>query len=203
MSAEVAPEFSFLVDITTLPLIGRSYPIKASPEECALVAARLGLQSVGAISAVLEIKPAGKGLIKVTGTAKAEVVQTCVVSLAPVAAHVEDEVSATFVTEERAALDAKKKERAKARKLASKKVDEEEEEIIGLQGDDPPDIARDGRIDLGEVAVVHLALALNPYPRAPGAAFDAQAWTGEAEKDEKASTISPFAALAKLKKPGS
>ncbi|MBY0511085.1 MAG: DUF177 domain-containing protein [Rhodospirillaceae bacterium] len=202
MSAEVAPEFSFPVDITTLPAIGRSYPIKASPEECGLVAARLGLQSIGAINAVLEITPAGKGLIKVTGTVKAEVVQTCVVSLAPVPAHVEDAVSATFVTEERAAADALKKERAKARKSVPKKAAGEEEEVIGLQGDDPPEIARDGRIDLGEVAVVHLALALDPYPKAPGAAFDAQAWGGEGEKDEKATVVSPFAALAKLKKPG-
>lgn len=206
MSAEVAPEFSFPADITTLPAIGRSYPIKASPEECGLVAARLGLQSIGAINAVLEMKPAGKGLIKVTGTVKAEVVQTCVVTLAPVPAHVEDEISATFVTEDRAAAEALKKERAKARQSASKKATEDDEEVVGLQGDDPPEIARNGRIDLGEVAVVHLALALDPYPRAPGAAFDAQAWApvlgGDAEKDEKPTPVSPFAALAKLKKPG-
>jgi uncharacterized metal-binding protein YceD (DUF177 family) len=200
MSAEVAPEFSFPVDITTLPSIGRTYTIKASPEECTLVAARLGLQSVGAINAVLEIKPAGKGLIKVTGTAKADVVQTCVVSLAPVPAQVEDEVSATFVTEERAAADVLKKERAKAKRAAGKKAEDPEEEVVGLGGDDPPEIARDGRIDLGEVAVVQLALALDPYPRAPGAAFNPEAWGGEAEKAEKSATVSPFAALAKLKK---
>jgi uncharacterized metal-binding protein YceD (DUF177 family) len=202
MSAEVTPEFSFPIDITTLPAIGRSYPIKASPEECALVAARLGLQSIGAIHAVLEMTPASKGMIKVTGTVEADVVQTCVVSLAPVPAHVEDAISATFVTEDRAAADALKKERAKARKSPSKKAEEDEEEVIGLQGDDPPEIARDGRIDLGEVAVVHLALALDPYPRAPGAAFDAQVWADEPEKDEKPTVVSPFAALAKLKKPG-
>jgi uncharacterized metal-binding protein YceD (DUF177 family) len=202
MSAEVAPEFSFSIDITTLPPTGRSYTIEASAEERTLVAARLGLQSIGALNAVLELKPTGKGLIKVSGTVKADVVQTCVVSLAPVAAHVEDDVSATFVTEERAAADAAKKERAKAKKSASKKAADEAEEVIGLQGDDPPEIARNGRIDLGEVAVVHLALALDPYPRAPGAAFDAEVWTGDGEKDEKSTAVSPFAALAKLKKPG-
>lgn len=200
------PEFSFPIDITTLPVSGRTYTIKASEDERAQVAQRLGLQKIDALSAVLDVATTSKGTIKVTGQVTADVVQTCVVSLGPVPAKVADNVSATFVTEDRAEADKLKKERererAKAKTRAPKKSELEEEEVVTLGGDDPPEVAQGGRIDLGEVAVVHLALALAPYPRAPGVAFDAEAWTAAPEKDEKSSSIRPFAALAKLKKPG-
>ena len=198
----VEPEFSFPVDVMTLPLSGRTYKIQASEEQRARVAARLDVQKVDSLTAVLEIAPSGKGLIKVTGQLHADVVQTCVVSLAPVPAHVTDNVSATFITEERAAADRLKKERAKARTRSPKKPEDEDEEVLGLEGDDPPETALEGRIDLGEVAVVHLAIALDPYPRAPGQTFDAKVWGVEPENEEKAAPVSPFAALAKLKKPG-
>jgi len=201
MTAEV--EFSFPIDITSLPLAGRNYTITAPADACVRVAARLDLQAVNSLTAILNIAPGGKGVIKVAGEVKADVVQTCVVSLAPVPAQVKDAVAANFITEEKAAADKLKKERAKAKARAAKKAVEEEEEVISAQGDDPPDVALGGRIDLGEVAVTHLALALNPYPRAPGAAFDAKAWGLHEENPEKPANVSAFAALAKLKKPGS
>lgn len=199
----VEPEFSFPVDITTLPLSGRSYTITASPEQCARVAERLDLQGISALSAVLEIAPSGKGLIKVTGEMKADVTQTCVVSLAPVLAQVVDTVSASFMTEERAAADKLRKERAKAKAKPGKKAEDSDEEVVTALGEDPPETALEGRIDLGELTVVHLALALAPYPRAPGVSFDAGTWGAAPEIPEKTPEISPFAALAKLKKPGS
>jgi uncharacterized metal-binding protein YceD (DUF177 family) len=194
-------EFSFPIDVIALPPSGRSYTIEASEDERARVAQRLGLQKVAALSAVLEVAPGKKkGHIKVSGQVTADVTQACVVSLAPVPAHVTDAVSASFMTEERAAADKLKKERAKAK---GKTAETEEEEVLAAHGEDPPEVAIEGRIDLGEIAVVHLALALDPYPRAPGAAFDAKAWGVEPEKDEKTASVSPFAALAKLKKPES
>jgi uncharacterized metal-binding protein YceD (DUF177 family) len=50
-----------------------------------------------------------------------------------------------------------------------------------------------GVIDLGEAAAEQLALALDPYPRKPDAVLDDAAEKGAA---------SPFAALARLKRPG-
>ena len=68
---------------------------------------------------------------------------------------------------------------------------------MDLGQEEPPEEALDGQIDLGELAVVHLALGLDPYPRAPGAAFKAPSWV---EKDGKSEPESPFAVLAQLKK---
>jgi uncharacterized metal-binding protein YceD (DUF177 family) len=190
-----APEFSFPVDVAMLPPMGRHYTITASDEERARVAARLDLQKVDELSAAFEVKPAAGGQIKVTGQVRGVVVQTCVVSLAPVPAQVSETVEAAFITEERAAKDHAKREKAKA----SGKALADEDEALGAEDDDPPEVAAGGRIDLGELTVAQLALGLDPYPRAPGAAFDAKTWGGDPESAEKAPQTSPFAALAQLK----
>ena len=59
---------------------------------------------------------------------------------------------------------------------------------------EPPETIIDGVIDIGELAAQFLALALDPYPRAPGVALD-QVWS---DGDEP--TSSPFAAIEKLKR---
>ena len=51
----------------------------------------------------------------------------------------------------------------------------------------------DGSIDLGELVAESLGLALDPYPRKPGAEFTTGA------HDEKNPSPSPFAALEPLK----
>jgi hypothetical protein len=63
-----------------------------------------------------------------------------------------------------------------------------------LETDDPPETIRDGIIDLGAVATEFLVLGLDPYPRKPGAVFDAPPAGDPAGH--------PFAALAALKKDG-
>lgn len=187
-------ELSYSIDVTALTPVGRSYTIRSGDDECARLAVRLGLQRVDSLTAVLDVKVVAGGHIKVTGRLDADVVQTCGVTLELVAAKITGAVSAMFMTEERAAREKAKRERAKARN--------EDEVVVDVSEDDPPEVARDGRIDLGEVAIVHLALALDPYPRAAGAAFDPQVWGLEPDKGPDTPGSGPFAALAKLKSPG-
>jgi uncharacterized metal-binding protein YceD (DUF177 family) len=73
------------------------------------------------------------------------------------------------------------------------------EELVSVDEDDPPELVDEGRIDLGELVVEQLVLALNPYPRAEGADFDAKVW-GNEEDDDVVSGSNPFAALKKLEK---
>ncbi len=56
--------------------------------------------------------------------------------------------------------------------------------------DDPPDVLEGDKIDLGAYVVEDLSLAIDPFPRKPGAAFEAP---------DTGAEISPFAVLAKLK----
>jgi hypothetical protein len=58
---------------------------------------------------------------------------------------------------------------------------------------EPTETLRDGIVDLGAIATEFLILGIDPYPRKPGAVFDAP----QAKENVAAQ---PFAALAALKK---
>jgi uncharacterized metal-binding protein YceD (DUF177 family) len=191
------PEFSFPVAVDDVPQAGGTYAITADAEARARVATRLGLQDVAAIKATFDVRPTGAGQVSVTGTVDATLTQTCVVSLGPVPATLHEEISAVFITEDRAARDRAKAAKSKHRRARP----EDDDEMLEVGLEDPPEVAQNDRIDLGEVAVVHLAVALDPYPRAPGAAFDPKVWGLDEEKTAETMPVSPFAALEKLKKP--
>jgi hypothetical protein len=62
--------------------------------------------------------------------------------------------------------------------------------VIDPEAEDPPDVADGDTIDLGAILVEELALALDPFPRKPGAAFEAP---------PSEALASPFAVLRSLK----
>ena len=72
--------------------------------------------------------------------------------------------------------------------------------IVGIDDEEPDPF--DGKsLDLGEIAVEELALAMDPYPRAPGADHVlSHLIPSDDENDEQAS---PFAKLQALKRRGS
>ena len=90
--------------------------------------------------------------MRVEGEVSARITQTCVVSLEPFEVDVEEPVEARFLPR-----DAK---RPAPESGADEFVDPDE-----------PDEIVDGRVDLGKLASEFLTLALDPYPRKPGAAF--------------------------------
>jgi uncharacterized metal-binding protein YceD (DUF177 family) len=67
---------------------------------------------------------------------------------------------------------------------------EDPEVEIDPEGDDPPDVLPASEVDVAAYVVEHLALELDPFPRKPGAEFDAP---------EPENPVSPFAALSRLK----
>lgn len=152
-------------------------PVTASEAECRAIAAFLGIPAVESCKATFEVRSRRDGGVVVHGTVGAAVVQSCVVTLAPVPQTVVERVDVTFVPP------------AVAAKLA-------EEIDYEATGDDPPDVLEGTAIDLGQIATEHLALGLDPYPRAPGAAFAA---TEDADAAEEDAPPSPFAELARLK----
>jgi uncharacterized metal-binding protein YceD (DUF177 family) len=176
----LAPEFSLPVEIAGLPPSGRHYRIAATTEERTRVAARIGVTSIDRLEAELDVRAAAGGVIRVQGTVEADLVQSCVVTLQPVPARIREQVAVAFAEPRPAARHA-----------------HDAEEVVELEDEDPPEIATEGRIDLGEVAVAQIVLGLDPYPRAPGAAFDPKLMGRESQKTV---ADSPFAALAKLKK---
>lgn len=165
------------VVVTTLPPGGKDVSVEADATERAALARMLGLVDVKALTGRFVLHPAGAA-VNVTGTVSGRVTQTCIVSLDPFEAAVEEPVDLQFMPE--GGIEAW---------IARHRPDPS----LDLAYDvDPPDAIVDGKVDLGAVTAEFLALGLDPYPRKPGIAFEPD--PAAAEKDP-----SPFAALARLK----
>jgi hypothetical protein len=166
-----------------VPPTGTHVKIEADEATRAALARAAAVPAVAALRAELEIRPwSGDGFL-VTGRVVARLTQTCVVSLEPIETNVDETVEVKLVPPEA---------------MAKFEVHPDENGEIDLDAAalDLPDPIEGGVIDLGAIVTEHFMLGIDPYPRKPGAVFDAAAAgvaTGDAE-------LSPFAALARLKK---
>jgi len=161
------PEFSHRLPLAQVPAAGRDLRLEAGPAERAALAHRLGLLTLHALTADLHVVPDAEGAIQVTGRMTAELDQACGVTLVPVRQSVEEPVAWRLLPE------------------GMEPSDGEE---------DPDDIeSEQGVADLGEALAQQLSLAVDPYPRAPGAEL--------AREIGDQDSHGPFAALLKLKRP--
>jgi len=164
--------FRRMVPVAKIGEAGFVQTIAAKPGEFQKIADYLELAGIGALSAEVGLaRWRGKG-VRVNGKLKADITQTCVVTLDPVAAHVEAEFERRFLPD----------------------VEEESTDVfVDPEGEDPAEpLGRD--IDIGEILVEELALNLDPYPRKPGVEFQTAEDAAPPSPREN-----PFAALAKLK----
>jgi uncharacterized metal-binding protein YceD (DUF177 family) len=177
MTTEVL--FSRPARVEALPKDGLTQTIEANPAERAALAALNGLPGIAKLTATFVLRRAGRGGVRVSGTVHAELTQTCVVSLEPFEATLDEPVDVRF---------APPAEEGAARRAASGAP----AETVLLDAEDAPDPIVDGRVDLGALAAEFMALGLDPYPRKPGVAF--------APPAEAATPESPFEALADVGK---
>lgn len=174
---EPTPEFSRLVAVDSLGEAPVVKQIAANEEERAALARRLGLLALDSLSADLSVERLpGKAVIRVSGRFVAEVTQACAVSLEPVPARLSEEFSQLYA-------------------LASE-TPQQREQIVDAEAEDPPEAVGARGLDLGEAVVQQVALALDPYPRAPGARPPAGS---EETLEEARAPDGPFAALKTLK----
>ena len=171
-------EFSRFVEADSVGTHRMERRISANPEERAALAKRFALIGIDRLEAVFTLKRAGGGVIHVQGEIQAEVTQACVVTLAPVPAKIAETFSADFA-------DADDRRRPTA------------EADLDFEAGDPPEPIRNGHIDLGELAAEQLSLALDPYPRAPGAAIPAEYSPDPEEEQEPDRPVNPFSILKK------
>ena len=172
--SQEAPEFSRPVEVEALGAEGAAFEIEANPEERGALARRFGLLGLDRLRAEVTVAPVSRRLFRVNGRLEAEVVQSCVVTLEPVAGVVRESFSALF---------------GEAGPGAAALLPEAEEEV--------PEPIELGRIDIGEVAAQHLSLGLDPYPRRPGAAVPDQYVADPPGAEERGA--GPFAGLAGLR----
>ena len=176
MSAE---PLSYPVLAGDIPGQGKHFSFQADAEQRAKLAEAFGVPEVQSLEVELEIRPVRGRAFSVRGAVSADVVQNCVVTLEPVQQRVEEAVNVTLIRAEDVAPGSPRKD-----------------VLVDAAEADGPELYHNGRIDLGSIAREHVALGLDPYPRAAGVDF-----AGHLE-DDPAADSSPFAALAKLKGQG-
>lgn len=167
-------EFSYPVRAGHIKDEPQTYSIEADAAQCAALAKRFGLPGIAKLSGTFKLQHERGGIIAANLAMAAQVTQICVVTLEPFAAKIKDVVHLRFVPE--AAL---------SRVPPGAEEDEEDITPDSLESPDELPYAND-QIDLGAALAEQLALALDPYPRKPGAALP------EAAQDLSAN---PFAAL--------
>jgi uncharacterized metal-binding protein YceD (DUF177 family) len=170
----VTPEFSRPLRVDRIPAAGCEEEIVAEQPERDALARRFEVPSIPMLRARFSALPGRRGGVELKGVVEAEVERTCIVSLEPFIEIVAEEVKRYFLAATRPG--------PHAAVLAIDPLD-----------DDSPDPVEGGAIDLGEIAAETLGLALDPYPRKPGATF-------EVETDSDADMARPFDVLARLKK---
>lgn len=157
----MTPELHRPVAVDRIGPRGLAVEVEAKPDELPAIAARLRILALESLRCAFKLRRVGASTVEAEGVLRARVSETCVVSLDPFSHDVEEAFTVHFVPP-------------------------------GTEDDNPDPEAVDqipctgGAADLGETAVEQLALALDPFPRKPGAALPAEA------ADE---APSPFAAL--------
>jgi len=157
----VTAELHRLVAADRVGAAGLDVTVEANAAERAALARRMHLPDVLSLRCTFRLVRLTADCILAEGHLLAKVVQTCVVSLDDFAAEIDEHFRVRFVP-------------------------------AGQESDDPDPEADDeiaytgGALDLGEAAAEQLGLALDPYPRAPGA---------ELPEIETGPDEHPFAAL--------
>lgn len=156
-------ELDCLIPVHRIGADGMDVVVEASAAERAALAARMGIPDVRSLVCRFRVTRRGAERFAAAGHLSAQVVRTCVISLDDFVAAVDEHFRLRFVPAG--------------------------EEADVIDPEDPVDEIgyRDGVLDLGEAAAEQLGLALDPYPRRPGAAL--------AEPDAGPAPPHPFDAL--------
>ena len=166
------PPWSFPVAAADIPETGRHIDIVADDRTRAAIAEAADLAALPRLEAGFDLMRYGADGLRVVGRVQAAVVQNCVVTLEPIESVVDEAIDLLFWPEAATAPDVV--------------------ELEAVEADDPPETLQNGMVDLGAVATEFLLLGIDPYPRKPGAVFEAPPAGDPAS--------SPFAALAALKR---
>jgi len=175
-------EFPRPIDVSDLPAHGLDISVQATLAECEALCRRFGLEELRALKARVRVErardPDGGAAIRVRAVLHGEVLQQCVVTLEPFPVEVDEEFAILFqfsATEPGGSGD-----------------------LEDIMAEDLPEPLDTPEIDVGELVAQHMALALDPYPRSPGAALESS--TDEAQIPGLVlRPDNPFAKLGQLK----
>jgi hypothetical protein len=163
--------------VQEIPEEGLQVERSASPEERDAVARALDLLACRDLTARYALSPRSGGQVHLSGTVRAHVEQSCVVTLEPLVNEVQESFSVDYwpegdMPEPRGG----------------------EFDINSDQPDLEPIVA--GRIEVGNAVFQAMANGIDLFPRKPGIVFEPPA---PSASDDESHPTGPFAALAKMK----
>ncbi len=162
----MTPEFSRPLALDRISPEGVEIMLAADKAECAALAARMGLPEIDSLTCRFVARSGPGGTVEADGELRARLTQICIVSLDAFSAEVAEDFVIRFVPEGTEQQD----------------PDLESADEITFTGT---------MLDFGEAASEQLALALDPYPRKPGAVLG---------PDAPYQAESPFARLAAFRR---
>jgi uncharacterized metal-binding protein YceD (DUF177 family) len=184
MTRSVEP-FSAIFDLGTLRESGAEITLAPKPAERAAIAQWLGIESLDSFKAAIRLSRHGEDHYFYEARFEADVVQACVITLDPVPSHLSGEFR-------RALRLLPRPSKAKRRKTAAVEAPAAIELAALDPGVDEPELLDSPLFDLAAPVLEELSLALDPYPKAPGAVFEAPPEPADPSEN-------PFAVLEKLK----
>lgn len=184
--SRMAPALSRPLAVTEVPPEGLDIEIVATESECAELAKLNALPAIQSLTATLRARRWRGAGLEVAGELRAKIRQTCVVTLEDFDSDIVEPIEMRF---------APPQEPPRARSRRGRLGDDQAHDahFHDPTAEDPPDPLVGGAVDLGAVVSEFLTLALDPYPRKPGAQFDEPAPASPPE------SLSPFARLRAAK----
>ena len=157
MTAQESP-VSWRVNVRHLAPKGVPVWLEADERQREELARQHGLLAVNAFRFDLVLSRWHGDGVRVAGEVKAEIVQECVVTLEPLTATIAEPVEAILVPE--------------GSRLARPDFNETDELLLDAEGADLPETFSGDEVDAGALAEEFFALAIDPYPRKPGASLE-------------------------------
>lgn len=177
--SEKASPFVVKFDLSRLHAGETEIELAPAAAERAALARWLEVESIDVLEGVVRLKKLATDNFRYEARFTADVTQSCVVTLVPVRSHIERDFTRAFQI-------------GGAQHVATAK---RVVQLPSVGEDDEPEILESSTLDIAGPVVEELALAIDPYPRAPGVVFQTPEGVGE----EKAAGENPFTVLKALK----
>lgn len=169
--------------VAQIPASGLHREFEADQATREAMAEIAGLRNIPSASASFDMALKRGGRVQVTGSVRARIGQTCVVTLDPIENEIDEQIDLIF---------------APSGQIAGQKISHQSDLVDApvapdAETPDPPEAIINGVIDLGRLATDVLFLSIDPYPRKPDAVFEP--YVEPAEPDDH-----PFAALKAMQR---
>lgn len=172
----MAAELDWIHGLSEIPESGLARERRATPAQRAAIASALDLLACDRLEASYELKPLPQGRYLLQGSLEAEVVQSCVVTLEPVASRIAE----PFEVEFRPGLG------------LPGSAGVTEFDALEVRDIEP---LENGTIPVGRIVYENLAAAIDPFPRQEGVELEQTS----TEPEDVREGASPFAVLKQLK----